>query len=74
MKAGDVKCPKCGAGFADVAPDYELDPSERFGGLPSSVPMRADVMGTCRSGHMVWVRAERVWPDGSFDMSVRNGP
>lgn len=50
MKAGDVKCPECGAGFRDVAPDYEIGPEY----LPYSLNMGGTtgaISGHCTNGH-----------------------
>lgn len=57
MKAGDVKCPQCGTGLKDVAPDYE------FGRATSTfIPLRdVKILAHCHRGHRVgisWTGAE----------------
>lgn len=57
MKAHEVKCPKCGAGLADVAPDFEMGTGS--GTDLMSPSWITDTIGTCRLGHMICVTAVR---------------
>ncbi len=53
MKARDVKCPKCGEGLRDVAPNYEFRSPRRdeFPALANYTEMFCH----CRGGHkLVW--------------------
>lgn len=43
MKGADLKCPTCGESAADVAPDFDLEPS--FPVVMSSTAW------TCKKGH-----------------------
>lgn len=46
MKAGEAKCPKCGGGFVNVSPEYEID------GDASDFPTVAgSINGKCSQGH-----------------------
>ncbi len=55
MKGKDIRCPRCGEGVVDVAPDFDF--ASR--GLFDSV-MESWSMATCRKGHVVGVRTERT--------------
>lgn len=54
----DMKCPRCEAGLADVAPDF------RFTHNPDSLVRwaSADYCCTCTNGHRLWVTAFRTPP------------
>lgn len=54
MKGADVKCPKCGAGVVDIAPDYEFDPNAIFG---RQVAVESHSIATCANGHGMWITA-----------------
>ena len=47
MKAGSIRCPTCGHGFADIEVNYDMSPG-------SCTESR--VYGTCRTGHPLQVR------------------
>ena len=46
MKGSDLKCPRCGEGAADVAPDFEMDMSGN-----GTCITTAAVLWTCTNGH-----------------------
>lgn len=50
VKAGDIHCPLCGAGFIDVAPDYELN----LDGVEGQT-----VHGFCAGGHGLFASLQR---------------
>lgn len=56
VMAYEVTCPECGAGLADVAPDYELTPHAHFVSVP---PVACTTRCTCRGGHVLLVHATR---------------
>src|SRR3954464_4040935 len=56
MKAADVKCPKCGLGMSDVAPDRDMGTSATD---PMSPAWMTDTIGSCPKGHMILVTAIR---------------
>jgi hypothetical protein len=59
MKASEVKCPKCGAGVVDIAPDLELA-IEDDGALTGLVPVATQTtFGHCASGHKLAIKAVR---------------
>lgn len=58
---GELRCPKCGEGFRDIAPYLEIDEADPFGFVP---PWRL-TQGTCHGGHVLMVQVTRddvgVW-------------
>lgn len=71
MLGRDLKCPRCGAGVVDIAPDYDLDPQCGGGLLPL---LRQDSLGTCANGHGVMVSARVPAVSGPTAFSVENIP
>lgn len=71
MKGADVKCPMCGAGLADVAPDFDLagGGADEFG---SCTQMVCDV--TCRGGHKLMTRWRAEPPEGEPEFEVKEWP
>lgn len=67
MKASEVKCPTCGAGYADdsVLPDHEIGPSKLWG------IKYGTVVGRCAKGHRLWVDF-REEGDGAVKYVVRD--
>lgn len=55
MKARAIKCPKCGKGFMDVSPEYELAPDSSDGYGWS----QGTVYGHCAGGHQLKIE---TWP------------
>jgi hypothetical protein len=51
VKAGEWKCPECGAGFRDVAPAYEIGPAWTFEGRPLPGESSGAITGHCMKGH-----------------------
>lgn len=62
MKASDVKCPKCGEGFVDIDPDYNIGRNGEMDSLLRGVR----VNGHCRNGHRLDVEA-RFSPNGESE-------
>lgn len=71
MKAGDWKCPRCGEGFRDVAPDYEIGPDgpDRMAGYELLAGSTGAVHGHCGNDHGYFL-GWRLELDGS--VSYRN--
>lgn len=59
MKAGDIRCPACGEGLRDVAPDYELAWSDELSLDPTTTKA---TQAACTNGHRVIVTATREPP------------
>jgi hypothetical protein len=55
--AGEVRCPLCGEGFRDVAPDYPLAQDPDVWGLAQG--RTTWVSGACRGGHALRVTVEQ---------------
>lgn len=62
MKAGDVKCPKCGQGFASLEPSREIGATPTHGSTLT--------IGLCMKGHEIQVHVVAT-PNGER-VDVRN--
>jgi hypothetical protein len=72
MKAGEWKCPECGAGFRNVALDYWVGP-DRVAALWRT--SESAVHGTCTNGHeYIWGWKQYSAGPAWRSMPVRRAP
>lgn len=71
MKGKDVRCPECGSGLVDVAPDYDLGGDGASWLYDSISAMWTE--GTCANGHKLMMHWARTPPRDTpaFEVSVR---
>jgi hypothetical protein len=60
MTGAEIRCPKCGAGAADVAPDYDLDAAFADDALVPVAQAWEEV--TCTGGHTLCLHRETETP------------
>lgn len=58
MKGKDVRCPKCGEGTDEIAPDHDTNP-RTSGELLFSIPTQRTTVALCRNGHRLWIEGRK---------------